>query len=68
MYLRGKLDTAAVSIAVEDFDLAEGCMRAFWLVQRWIARQGAEEAGEDVLRSKLTHGFPSLGLALFKQL
>lgn len=42
VYLRGKLDTAAVSIAVEDFDLAQGCVRALWSVQRWIARQGIE--------------------------
>ncbi|PVH68030.1 hypothetical protein DL98DRAFT_634445, partial [Cadophora sp. DSE1049] len=42
IYLKEKTTITAMSIAVEDFDLAVGCFRAFWMAQRWIARQRAD--------------------------
>ncbi|KAH6662300.1 hypothetical protein B0J14DRAFT_308034 [Halenospora varia] len=44
----------ALSIAVEDFDVAVGCLRAIWTVQRWIMRQGADE--EDLISNNITYG------------
>lgn len=31
-----------MAIGLEDFLLGTACLRAFWLVQRWIGREGAE--------------------------
>jgi hypothetical protein len=42
MYLKEKATITAVSMVVDDFDLAVGCLRAFWVVQRWIAGQDLE--------------------------
>lgn len=44
----------ALSIAVQDFDVAIGCFRAIWTVQRWIMRQGADE--KDLISNSITYG------------
>ncbi|KAM0335529.1 hypothetical protein ACHAQA_000577 [Verticillium albo-atrum] len=39
-FIRRKMAVAGLSIGFEDFGLGISYLRAFWLVQRWIARQG----------------------------
>lgn len=39
-FLKKKMAVAGMSIGLEDFNLATGHLRAFWEVQRWIAREG----------------------------
>jgi hypothetical protein len=43
-FLRKKMAVTGMSIGMEDFDLAIACLRAFWKVQRWIAKE--REMGE----------------------
>lgn len=38
-FLKKKMAVAGMSIGLEDFNLATGHLRAFWKVQRWIARE-----------------------------
>jgi hypothetical protein len=39
-FLRRKMAVAGMAIGLEDFDLAISYLRAFWLVQRWVACEG----------------------------
>ncbi|KAH6666312.1 hypothetical protein B0J14DRAFT_604616 [Halenospora varia] len=39
-----KLSAAMLNISIQDFDVAMGILRSFWMVQRWIAAR--EEAGD----------------------
>jgi hypothetical protein len=34
---------AGMAIGMEDFNLATSYLRAFWMVQRWIARAGGKK-------------------------
>ena len=38
-FLKKKMAVTGMTIGMEDFRLAIGCLRAFWKVQRWIARE-----------------------------
>jgi hypothetical protein len=38
-FLKKKMAVAGMSIGLEDFNLATGHLRAFWKVQRWIAKE-----------------------------
>jgi hypothetical protein len=38
-FLKKKMAVAGMSIGLENFNLATGHLRAFWIVQRWIARE-----------------------------
>ncbi|KAE9378640.1 hypothetical protein N431DRAFT_363266 [Stipitochalara longipes BDJ] len=38
-FLRKKMAVTGMTIGMEDFGLAIGCLRAFWKVQRWISRE-----------------------------
>ncbi|KAH8659300.1 hypothetical protein BGZ60DRAFT_414992 [Tricladium varicosporioides] len=40
--LKAKMTATSIYIMISDFDLAIGASRAFWTVQRWIARREAE--------------------------
>jgi hypothetical protein len=37
--LKKKMAVTGMTIGMEDFSLSIGCLRAFWKVQRWIARE-----------------------------
>ncbi|KAH7403304.1 hypothetical protein BKA64DRAFT_706804 [Cadophora sp. MPI-SDFR-AT-0126] len=39
-FLRKQMACTGMAIGLEDFLLGTACLRAFWLVQRWIAREG----------------------------
>ncbi|KAK0104453.1 hypothetical protein ONS95_004742 [Cadophora gregata] len=41
-FLRKQMACTGMAIGLEDFLLGTACLRAFWLVQRWIAREGGE--------------------------
>jgi hypothetical protein len=38
-FLKKKMAVTGMTIGMEDFGLAIACLRAFWKVQRWIARE-----------------------------
>jgi hypothetical protein len=38
-FLKKKMAVTGMTIGMEDFSLSIGCLRAFWKVQRWIARE-----------------------------
>jgi hypothetical protein len=40
-FLKKKMAVTGMTIGMEDFGLSIGCLRAFWKVQRWIARERA---------------------------
>lgn len=40
-YVRRKMATTGLAIGFEDFVFSIGCLRACWLVQRWISNGGA---------------------------
>jgi hypothetical protein len=44
-FLKKKMAVTGMTIGMEDFGLAIGCLRAFWKVQRWISRKGEGETG-----------------------
>ncbi|KAM0287022.1 hypothetical protein ACHAQH_000707 [Verticillium albo-atrum] len=44
-FIRRKMAVAGLSIGFENFGVGISYLRAFWLVQRWIARQGKPETG-----------------------
>ncbi|PVH87141.1 hypothetical protein DL98DRAFT_566878 [Cadophora sp. DSE1049] len=45
-FLRKQMACTGMAIGLEDFLLGTACLRAFWLVQRWIAREGLEPHGD----------------------
>lgn len=45
-FLRKKMAVTGMSIGMEDFGLAIACLRAFWKVQRWIAKERARKETE----------------------
>ncbi|KAK3331579.1 hypothetical protein B0T19DRAFT_83292 [Cercophora scortea] len=48
-YLRRKMATGAQAVGQEDFGLAISYLRAFWLVQRWIAEESDAERQSEIL-------------------
>ncbi|KAK3681813.1 hypothetical protein B0T22DRAFT_523144 [Podospora appendiculata] len=50
-YLSRKMATAAQAVGQEDFPLAISYLRAFWLVQRWIADENDAERQSEIVAS-----------------
>jgi hypothetical protein len=48
-FLKKKMAVTGMTIGMEDFSLAIGCLRAFWKVQRWIAKEREREVIDPVI-------------------
>ncbi len=47
-WMRKQMACTGMAIGLEDFFLGEACLRAFWLVQRWIEEEGAKGTAVDL--------------------
>lgn len=45
--MRKQMACTGMAIGLEDFYLGEACLRAFWLVQRWIEGEGEKMRAVD---------------------
>jgi hypothetical protein len=45
IYAKMKSSATMLHMSIQDFDIAVGILRSFWMVQRWIA--GREKVGDE---------------------
>ncbi|KAL5314571.1 hypothetical protein ACEPPN_017212 [Leptodophora sp. 'Broadleaf-Isolate-01'] len=63
-FLRKQMACTGMTIGMDDFNLGTAGLRAFWLVQRWIVREGLEMTRAGVVAGADADADPGLDAAL----